>query len=581
MFVKFEKRITKDGNTRTYVRVVEGYRDALGASRIRAVKNYGYLEDQTDPVTFIENIKKEIPTLESDCGRFIDLRISDATNTNDNEDYKTYNYGYKYLEYIYDQLHIDSFFDEYQSKLDVKLSYKFKDIFKYYCLERIIHPDSKRASHLNIDSYYLKNYNFSLDVSYRSLDYFSDVFSSFQTHLRKMVDTIVTSNIDRIYYDVTNYYCEIDREDDKDNLRHRGVSKEHRIDPIIGLGLFMDSNGLPMQVNVFNGNTSECLTLISGINELKQKYNETKIILVADKGLNSSNNIKQLRMQNDGYIFSQILKGKKGKRYQEQLFSPKDWVVVSDTYKYKLYTEELNGMKQNVLIYWSKESSDRDKFRRDEKVYKALHSLTNGAYSIQHGYEKYLKDMVLNKVTGTSYTKEQLKAYRDLDVDKILNDEQYDGYNCLITSELEYTQSDIRKYYHELWEIEQTFRITKTDLEFRPIYHYKKEHIEAHFLICYTSLLILRLLQYKLKQTGATVSAERIINLINKMNLDTPDKGVVHIHQIGKGQIWEDYKLLNKTFNVSYNRAFDKVEVFKKHLKSLTFTQQNKKRNTK
>jgi transposase len=571
MFIKYERKTLASGKVRTYVRVVEGYRDNVGISRIRNIKNYGYLEDQENKEVFVSNIKKDILLLEESFKSDITIKIRKEDNTNNSEYNKIFNYGYRYLESVYDSLHIDEFLDNYQNTINEKLTYNLKDVFKFYCIERILSPDSKRASFNNIDSYYLKNYNFSLDISYRSLEYLATIFDSLQAHLRNNVDKIFITNYEKIYYDVTNYYCEIDKEDSNLNLRHRGVSKEHRVDPIIGLGLFMDSAGLPIQVNVFNGNISEGLTLIPCLKELKNKYNKSRVILVADKGLNSSKNITHLLSSGDGYIFSQILKGKKGKRYQDELFNNDNWIKVSENYKYKLYIEEINGIKQKVLIYWSKDNSDRDKKKRDEKVFKALNSLTNGAYSVQHGYEKYLEVGLLTKDTGIKYTKEELKAYRELDINKIKSDELYDGFNCIITSELEYSESNIRQYYHELWEIEQTFRITKTDLEFRPIYHYKKTHILSHFLICYTSLLILRLLQYKLKTKQINLSVERIVNVLKRLNLDTPNKSIVHLHSVGENEVWDDYNLLNISFKLDYNKAYEKVEKFKKHLKSIIF----------
>jgi hypothetical protein len=568
MFIKYEKRKNADGLDKTYVRVVEGYRDAFGVSRMRSIKSYGILEDQKDPESFIKHIEKEIETLKKEHSYRIVFLVDSDDNKNNALSNKIYNYGYHYLLSVYNALKLDAFFDDYQKSLDNKIEYQLKDIFKFYTLERILHPDSKRASITNIDRYYKEKSHFSLADTYRSFDLISPLFDSFQTYLRKNVDELIAPNYSRIFYDVTNYYCEIDLEDGEENLRHRGVSKEHRVDPIIGLGLFMDSNGLPIQIKIFNGNISESKTFLPGISELKKKHQQSRIIMVADKGLNTKANIDSLTKQGDGYIFSQIIKGKKGARYHHQLFDEAGWINVSSDYRYKLYEE--NGQK--ILLYWSQKEAHLQKEKRNEKISKALNSLTNGAFGIRHGYEKYLKDGLVNENTGEYYSPDDFKKDRRLDSKKIKEDELYDGYQCLITSELDYTEKEIRKYYHELWEIEETFRITKTDLEFRPIYHYKKEHIMAHFMLCYTSLLILRLFQYKLKESGIRLSPERIIRVLNKMNLDKPSSGYVHLHQIGNNdEVYFDYLKINSSFKTNYNVAYDKEEKFNKYLRSLIF----------
>jgi transposase len=317
---------------------------------------------------------------------------------------------------------------------------------------------------------------------------------------------------------------------------------------------------------------------------LKKKHHEARIIVVADKGLNTSQNVSQIRENGDGYIFSQMIRGPKGKRYSEALFDEIGWIHSSNNYKYKMYLEEINGHQQKVLLYWSKKEYDLARAKREEKIQKALKSLSNNVFGIRHGYEKYLMDGLMDENTGEYYTKETLKSKRILDIDKIKEDEKFDGYSCLISSELQFSENEIRKYYHELWEIEETFRITKTDLKFRPLFHYKKSHITVHFMICYTALLVIRLFQYKLKEHNIHLSAERIIRVLNKLNLDQPSVGFVHLHQIGGfkafgqnnqfsgvDEVFNDYKLINVAFGIDFNRAIEREEKFMKFINSIIF----------
>lgn len=593
MFIKYETKKYK-GKIKTYVRIVESYREG-GVSKHRPIKAYGYLEDQVNQAEFIKKVNEELKILEQEAETSITLTIKAKENDINGLNNIVYNYGYKYLESIYNFLKIDEFLNKYQSGLDSKEKYKISEIFKFLVIERMLAPDSKRASLQHIDLYYQLNNEFSLDDVYRSLDLLEPIYKDFQLHLRNKVASLNIQNKDYIYYDVTNYYCEIDFNDLLDGLRKRGVSKEHRVDPIVGLGLFLDSNGLPISFQIFPGNQAESTTLIPGIDEVKKVNKINRIICVADKGLNSNNNILKLINNNDGYLFSQVLRGKKGKRFQDKLFNDENWITKFNSngelvYKYKTYEEEIEikkdkvttKHKQKVLLYWDLNDEILARKKRDEKVSKAKKSLTNGAYQIEHGYKKYIKDKKVDLST--------LEVNEDL----ISDEEKYDGYYCLVTSELHLDHNEIRKIYHNLWEIEDTFRVTKTNLEFRPIYHFKKEHIISHFLICFTSLLILRLFQYKLKRNSINLSIERIIRLLNKMNLEKTNSNILHLHSISgakaykevinknkkpihlnsfdeQDEIEKDLKLLDLVFTDSPKLAYIKIEKFTKYLNNIVF----------
>ena len=221
--------------------------------------------------------------------------------------------------------------------------------------------------------------------------------------------------------------------------------------------------------------------------------------------LNYTSNINYIVNNNDGYVVSQILKGKKGNRYHEQLFEESNYTYNQNgTFKYKLFEEDyeiinLEGEKETrkrkVLIYWKLEDAILEAKKRDDKLARALKSLGNNAYAIKHTYEQYIKELHTVDETGEIAD----KVERVLDNDKVSEDAKYDGYFCIITSELDYDYKKILEVYGNLWKIEESFRITKSDLEVRPIYVNTTEHINGHFMICYTALVIIRLLQLKLK----------------------------------------------------------------------------------
>lgn len=527
--------------TRTEIRVVEGYRDQNGKVKQKTIKTFGYLEDQSDQAAFMKMVEE----YNSNYKNSKRVKLERPTNILFHEDSGSieYNYGYRFLEAIYDKLDIASFF----KTVNFKGEYSLNEIFKFLTFQRILNPDSKRATFQNIQSFYKYYDNYTLDDVYRSLDIFDKYKVELQKYINDKIKEIIGRDSSYAYYDVTNYYNEIDCPKDESDLRQRGVSKEHRVDPIIQLGLFIDSKGLPISMSLFKGNTSDTKTLQPVMKEIKNNYNLNRLIVVADKGLNSTSNINYIVNNNDGYVVSQILKGKKGKRYQEKLFTEANYTYnASKTFKYQLFEEEyeilnLEGKKEirkrKVLIYWKLEDAILEAKKRDDKLSRALKSLGNNAYAIKHTYEQYIKELHTVEETGEVAD----KVSRVIDEEKVNEDINYDGYFCIITSELDYDYNKILEVYGNLWKIEESFRITKSDLEARPIYVNTEAHINGHFLICYVALIIVRLLQLKLKNK---LSVERIVKALNTCRCTIPEKGIIHLV---RGTITKSYKqVMNK-----------------------------------
>lgn len=522
--------------TRTEIRVVEGYRDQNGKVKQKTIKTFGYLEDQTDPIVFM-NMVEEYNANYKNSKR---IKLEKPTNILFHEDSGSieYNYGYRFLESIYEKLDIESFF----KTVNFKGEYSLNEIFKFLTFQRILNPDSKRATFQNIQSFYKYYDDYSLDDVYRSLEVFDKYKIELQKYINDKIKEIIGRDSSYAYYDVTNYYNEIDYPKDENDLRQRGVSKEHRVDPIIQLGLFIDSNGLPISMSLFKGNTSDTKTLQPVMQEIKNNYNLNRLIVVADKGLNSTSNINYIVNNNDGYVVSQILRGKKGKRYQEKLFTEENYTYNNNrTFKYQLFEEDYEIInhegkketrKRKVLIYWKLEDAVLEAKKRDDKLARALKSLGNNAYAIKHTYEQYIKELHTVEQTGEVAD----KIDRVIDEEKIKEDTKYDGYFCIITSELDYDHNKILEVYGNLWKIEESFRITKSDLEVRPIYVNKESHINGHFLTCYVALVLIRLLQLKLK---SKLSVERIVKALNSCKCTIPEKGIIHLI---RGTITKSYK---------------------------------------
>ena len=325
--IRYDKHKRKDG-VKTQVRVVEGYRDD-GKIKQRTIKDFGYLEDQSNQEEFILNVKKFDDEYKKEKNS---LKKNTRKKFFEDSNCTKYNYGYKYLSAIYDSLELDKFFDNISFKGD----YDLNSILKYLSIQRILNPSSKRHTTQIMGNFYNNVIDFELADVYRSLDKFSDFSIDIQKYINDKIVNTIGRTFDFGYYDVTNYYCETDFPDEAGGLRQRGVSKEHRTDPIIQFGLFMDEKSLPVCMSIFPGNTSDSLTFQPTMNKIKESYSLKKVIAVADKGMNSSKNIDYLVNNGNGFVFSQILKGKKGKRYHEIMFNEEGYTYnSSNTFKYK------------------------------------------------------------------------------------------------------------------------------------------------------------------------------------------------------------------------------------------------------
>jgi Transposase len=448
------------------------------------------------------------------------------------------------------------------------------------------------------DGFYGMRTDYTLPDVYRSLGHFADFEVELQRHLNEQVKETIGRDLSYAFYDVTNYFFEIDFPDGEDDLRKKGVSKEHRTDPIVAMGLFMDSNGLPVSMSIFPGNTSDSLTLQPTMKDVKESYGLGRLVVVADKGLNSSKNIDAIVNNGDGFVFSQILKGKKGQRYNEKLFDQSGWTSnEGGTSRYKMFKEEYEGKDKDgkkeirtrkVLLYWSKAEADMARRKREEKLEKAARSVKNNAYGIKKGVDEYTKENIVDKKTGEVL--ENTKKLRSVDLEKAEKDAVYDGYFCIITSELDYDERKIRQVYGGLWRIEQSFRVMKTDLYARPVFVSKNEHIRAHFLICFVALLIIRIIQHRMGEKA--LSAERIARALGAATCQVLKGGIIHLDDVGdalafqkirdkkgklvdtlafsdKDEIAMDYKLIQDIYGTDCYNIYLRQEVFNKFLKNI------------
>jgi len=491
-------------NGRVYLSIVQGYRDPVTKKvRRKTIKSLGYLDDlekqYPDPIKHFQAIVAEMNekvTLEKQP---ITINL-DPKETITQSTTNRKNIGYAALSKLYHELDLDTFFYNYSRSF--KSKFNTNNIMKLLVFSRILAPASKKKTYEEKDRYF-ENTNFSLDDVYRCLTQVITLKDKLQLHLHRQMKKKFGRNTELVYYDVTNYYFEIDKQDE---LRKKGVSKEHRPDPIVQMGLLMDTNGIPIMYDLFPGNTNDCSTLIPILDKIKKDYEIGRTIVVADKGINTADNIAFNLVRGDGYVYSQTVRGG-NKELKSYALDSSGYHQISDDYKIKsrLYPREIavSNVKggrsivridEKQVVFYSADYDRKAKAERELALAKAKDLVKNPSkYNkvTSYGAAKYVKNLVFDPKTGEIVTAKQKPVF---DEAKLREDEKFDGYYAIVTSEWKKTDEEIIEIYRGLWRIEEAFKITKSDLEARPVYLSRNDHIQAHFLICFVALVIARLL---------------------------------------------------------------------------------------
>ena len=356
---------------------------------------------------------------------------------------------------------------------------------------------------------FFENFNFSLDDVYRCLSIFNKHKEALQLWLHERIKSQYNRNTDLVYYDVTNYYFEIDEQDE---MRRKGVSKEHKPDPIVQMGLFIDTNGIPITYRLFPGNAPDKTTLIPMLSRIQHDYSLGRIIVVADKGLTTGDNIWYTLSAGNGYVLSYSVRGA-DKNFQDYVLDEKGYVNKGDDFKIKsrLYAREIQvtstkGKKikktvdEKQVIFYSPKYELKAKQDRAAALTKAKDLIKNPAKynkSTSNGAAKYVKNLTFDSNTGEIL--ESARQYLTFDEEKLREEEKFDGYYAIVTSEYKECPEKIIEMYRGLWKIEESFKVTKSDFTSRPVYLSLQEHIDAHFLTCFVALVIARILEHRLK----------------------------------------------------------------------------------
>jgi len=534
-----------------------------GKNKTTTVKRIGYLDEFTsryaDPVAHFKELAKQLSienkveiSASLDEHHTFDARYIKGDVSSHRTEGLVYHLGLLPLSQIYHELEIDYFMDN--RRRYTKAKFNHNTIFQMLVFGRILFPDSKLGTWNNRHKL-LGDMTFSDDDVYRSLEF----FARHKTALIKHLNDRVTRNYGRdttlMFYDVTNYYWEIDRED---GIRKRGACKEHRPEPIVQMGLLMDSRDLPITYNLFPGNTNDSLTLSPTMGDVTEELGREGIVYIADKGMMSGDNRAEILINRGGYIFSNSVR-KADQQTKGYVLDETGFVFNNEgTYKYKSrivpvtiqITSQVSGKKKSIVInerqviFWSRKYQERTRHERAQAIQKAANY---GSCENNHGGNRFFKKIVVNKVDGEVLRDEDKAYVRVFDEDLLSKEEALDGYYMICTNviglgpdEKPFAKQsrflsdnmfqlnrpvdahDIIDMYRGLWRIEESFRITKSWLKARPVFVHTEASIEAHFLTCFLGLLLLRILELK---TDHSIELNRMIEDLRDLQVvqESPD----------------------------------------------------------
>lgn len=493
----------------------------------RPVERLGSIEEikarcgDQDPIEWAKEYAKKLTLAEKEAKKGILLKMSPSMLIDKNAR-NSCNIGYLFLKDIYYSLGLNKICDSISTRH--KFDYDLNDILSMLVYSRIIAPGSKLSS-LESSRKFLEQPECELHQIYRALEVIASENDFFQSELYKNSLNVINRKKEVLYYDCTNYYFEIEDEDD---FRKYGVSKEHRPNPIVQMGLFMDADGIPLAFSLFDGNQNEQPSMSPLEEKIIRDFDTSEFIVCTDAGLSSTANRKFNNVRGRGFVTTQSIKKLKG-FLQDFCLDDEGWYLPGSVKKYKL--SELD------------EEADYDKvFYKDRWINEdSLEQHLIVTYSIKYrNYQRNIRDRQIERAKKFVESPSKLSKKRNndpkrfveqghctadgevadrtitfLNQEQIDNESKYDGFYAVCTN-LENDVQDIIKINKKRWEIEECFRIMKTEFKARPVYLSRKNRITAHFTTCFTALVIYRILEQKL---NGKYTCDEIVNTIRSMDM--------------------------------------------------------------
>ena len=524
-----------------YLQMYETYWDRTRKqARTRCVRSFGYADELKsesipDPVSYYKEL-----VAEEEKKRL--CALNDSTRPRAFDEITEKNAGYFLLKALMDELDVREVIDILSSVQQYQFS--VYDMMLQLIYSRAIHPCSKSKTVSSVFPLLFDYASISEDQVYDGLFFIGSFYEKYIELFNSQYEKLFPRNFDTCFFDCTNYYFEIDlpKED-----KQKGPSKENQHSPIIGQALLLDKDLVPLSMRMFPGNKSEKPYLRSVVEDMKNRCKASgRTVQVADKGLNCARNIyAAVKEANDGYIFSKSVHGRNLSKQEKQ------WVLLEDNCanRYTAYYDDNGNMKYKIkscidtFSYSFKETdADTGEIRTVSFSVKEKRIVSFNPALAQKQKAEIMKEIqkASSYVTCKDITKEELgdsakyisvkttdkdgkkiKPAIRLNYDKIKEDMAFAGYNMIVTSEIDMEPEDIYRTYHGLWKVEESFRITKSFLDARPVYVQKRETIYGHFLICYLTLFLLRVLEIKCFKN--TVSAYDILSFIRDFRVAKKD----------------------------------------------------------
>ena len=511
-----------------------------GKKTTRVYENIGNLEKlklragNEDPFVWLERYVKELNRKNKEDKMPVIIK-KDPSKIIEKNIQSSFNVGYLFLQDIYYKLGIDNICKDISDKHHFK--FNLNDILSKLIYSRVIFPASKLKT-LELSKKFLEQPNFDYQHIERALPIICEEMDFIQSELYKNSCKYMERNNNILYYDCTNYYFEIEEEN---GLKQYGPSKEHRPNPIVQMGLFMDGNGIPLAFDITQGNTNEQKTLKPLEEKIIKDFKKSKFVVCTDAGLASIDNRKFNNTNNRKFITTQSIKKLKAHLKDEALDLTKGWHLPNEKKTYnisKLRTDEKlmeqykdktfykerwikeNGLEQRLIVTFSVKYQEYQKHIRECQINRAKKLIETNPKKIgkakQNDPQRFIKTI---NVTNDGELAEKSKY----SIDQSIIDEEakYDGLYAVCTN-LEDSVEDIVKVNHRRWEIEESFRIMKSEFKSRPVFHSKDEMIKAHFVTCFLALIVYRYLEKRLDEKY-TVS--EIIETLRTMDvkLDNDD----------------------------------------------------------
>lgn len=437
----------------------------------------------------------------------------------------SYNGGYLFLQDIFHSLKLDKICRDIQD--EYKFEYDLADVLSRLIYSRIIYPSSKLSAFEDSKNF-IEQPTFELHDIYRSLDVLAEKCDTIQEFLYENSKKVVNRNASVLYYDCTNYFFEI--EEERGNCRY-GKSKEHRSLPIIQMGLLMDGNGFPLSFVIFPGNENEQPSLIPVEKKIIKDFGITKFVVCTDAGLASKENREFNIQKNCSYIVTQSLKKIK-KHIKDWALNPEGWskgdstgldissvmkaVDDGETFEDGIWYKERwineNGIEQRIIVSFSPKYRAYQRYIRSRQIERARKSAESNKKTTTKNPNSPSRFLDEVRYTDNGEVADNVEVV--VNDGRIAEEEKYDGFYAVCTT-LEDDIKDIIKVNKRRWEIEESFKIMKSEFKARPVYLQKDNRIEAHFLTCFIALMFIRILENK---TGNKLTIEKLIDTLREYN---------------------------------------------------------------